>query len=170
MRPTILMDSQVVHHEAKPRPGPRCFGVDPTFLGSSSSSSQLSPTLPLCCEQPSSDHVQIGERRSDFQPMQVLCQTAVARLAEAEDVVDHPEHGLDPGAQPRLIAILRLLDLVDLAVVAIPLFRADAPFRRNWALCKRLGSQRAGAATLPSCLNSASIVNCTSSLTLGNRK
>ena len=43
----------------------------------------------------------------------------VADLAEAEDVLDHAEHVLDLGAYPRLVAVLRLLELIDPAVVAI---------------------------------------------------
>jgi hypothetical protein len=51
---------------------------------------------------------------------------------------------LSPCSQPRLVAILRLFDLVDLAAVAIPLIRADAPFRRNGASCMQKAGLSAG--------------------------
>jgi hypothetical protein len=81
--------------------------------------SRFPSTRLLRPEQFSSDHVQIGERRGDLEPMQVLCQAAIAGLAEAEDVLDHPEHVLDLGAHPRLVAILRLFHFVDPAMEAV---------------------------------------------------
>lgn len=65
-----------------------------------------------------SDDVEVGQRSGHLQPVQVLRQTAIADLAEAEDVLDHPEHVLDLGAHAGLVAVLRLSDLVDPAVEA----------------------------------------------------
>lgn len=69
--------------------------------------SQVPPTRLLRFQQSSSDDVQVGERRGHFHAVQVLRQTAVAGLAEAEDILDDPEHVLNLGAHPRLVAVLR---------------------------------------------------------------
>src|SRR5229473_7270678 len=69
--------------------------------------SRFSSTRSLRREQLSSHHVQISQRSGHLESVQVLRQTAVAGLAEAEYVLDHSEHVLDLGAHPRLVAVLR---------------------------------------------------------------
>src|SRR5450755_4375280 len=89
------------------------YRVDSTGLAAKGCISRSRPTPLLCSEQLSSHHIQIGQRCGDFQPVQVLGQTPVAGLAEAEDILDYAEHVLDLGAHPRLVTVLGLLDLVD---------------------------------------------------------
>src|SRR5277367_5113822 len=83
--------------------------------------SRSSSTRLLWIEQSPSNHVQVGQRRRDLEPVQILRQTPVADLAKAEDVLDHAEYMLDLGSHSRLVAVLRLLDLVDLPAKAIAL-------------------------------------------------
>src|SRR5665213_888897 len=82
------------------------FRSESTVLASISNFSRTPPTRLLRFKQLPADHVQIGERRSDFQPVQVLGEPSVAHLAEAEDVLDYTEHMLDFGAYARLVAVL----------------------------------------------------------------
>ena len=93
--------------------------IGTVFLVLTSSHPRFSPTPLLRFQQASPDEVQVGERGGDLEPVQVLRQAAVAYLAEAEDVLDHAEDMFDLGTHPRLVAVLRLLDLVDPAVVAV---------------------------------------------------
>ena len=44
---------------------------------------------------------EIGERGRDFEAVQILCHTAVAKLAKAKDILDHPEQVLDLGSLTR---------------------------------------------------------------------
>lgn len=97
--------------------------ADSASLASISAISRFPSTRLLRPEQLSSYHVQIGERCGGLEPVQVLCQTAVAGFAEAEDVLDHSEHILNLGSHPRLVAVLRLPHFVDPAVEAVPLIR-----------------------------------------------
>ena len=55
---------------------------------------------------------EIGERGRDFEAVQILCHTAVAKLAKAKDILDHPEQVLDLGSHSRLFAALRFLRLL----------------------------------------------------------
>src|SRR5580700_3329765 len=114
------------------------FRSESAVLASISGISRVPSTRLLRSEQLRSDHVQIGERRRDFQPVQVLGQAPVSHLAEAEDILHHAEHMLDLGAYPRLVAVLRLIDLIDPAVEAIPFVRevlgARCPFVDDGAL------------------------------------
>ena len=61
---------------------------------------QLSQTRVLRMEQPASDDEEVGERRSDFEPMQILRDTAVTNLLKAEDPLDHPDGVLDLWREP----------------------------------------------------------------------
>src|SRR5450631_735027 len=97
----------------------RCLAV----LAFKSRTSRSPATRLLRTEQSSSDDVQVGERSGHFQAVQVLRQPPIAGLAEAEDVLDHAEHVLDLGADPRLVAVLRLYELVDAAVEAVAAVR-----------------------------------------------
>jgi hypothetical protein len=97
--------------------------ADSSSLASISVISRFSSTRLLRPEQLSSYHVQIGKRRGDLEPVQVLRQTTVAGLAEAEDVLDHSKHVLDLGAHPRFVAVLCFLDFVDPAIEAVPFIR-----------------------------------------------
>src|ERR1700691_3559421 len=97
--------------------------ANPAFFVSIPGMSRFPSTRLLRPEKLSSDHVQIGERCGDFEPMQVLCQATVAGFAKAEDVLDHTEHVLDLGAHPRLVAVLGFLDFVDPAMEAVALVR-----------------------------------------------
>ena len=105
--------------------------ADSTLSASIPCISQSSSTRLLRFQQSSPDDIQVGERSGHFQPVQVLRQSAVAGLAEAKDVLDHAEHVLDLGAHPRLVAILRLLDLIDSAVEAITTVREVLRFWRR---------------------------------------
>src|SRR5205823_13871124 len=67
----------------------------------------------LRMQQPSAHGIQVGERRRDFQTVQVLGEAPVTDLLEAEYALDHPDRVLDLRANPRLGAVLRLLQLVD---------------------------------------------------------
>lgn len=80
---------------------------------------QFSQTCILRMEQPASDDEEVGERRGDFEPMQILRDAAVTDFLEAKDPLDHPDGVLDLGANPRLVAVLRLLRLVDEAVASV---------------------------------------------------
>ena len=73
----------------------------------------------LRSQQLAADHEQIRQCRGDFQTVQILRQSAIAHLLKAEHPLDHPEDVLDLRAYLRLGTILRPLDLIDLAVVAI---------------------------------------------------
>src|SRR5271165_3786989 len=97
--------------------------ADSASLTAISVISRFSSTRFLRVEQSNSNHVQIGERRRDFEPVQVLRQATVAGLAEAEDVFDHAKHVLNLGAHPRLVAVLCFLDFVDLSVESVALVR-----------------------------------------------
>src|SRR5271170_287043 len=80
------------------------------------------PQAPLLrIEQPPANQVQIGERRGNLESVQILRQTSVANLAEAKDVLDHTEDMLHFGSHSRLVAVLCLLNLIDLAVKTIAL-------------------------------------------------
>lgn len=65
--------------------------------------SQFPPTRLLRIQQSASNEVQVGQRSGPFQPVQVLRQTPIADLLEAEDVLDHAEHVLDFGTNSRLV-------------------------------------------------------------------
>ena len=95
--------------------------------------SRSPPTRTPLCEQSSSDQIQVGQRRRQLKAMQVLCQAPIPDLADAEDVLDDPEHVFDLGADPRLVAVLRFLDLVDPAVEAIATIREVLGLRRYFA-------------------------------------
>ena len=57
--------------------------ADSASLASIAFISRFPSTRLLRPEQLLSHHVQISERSGDLEPVQVLCQTTVARLAEA---------------------------------------------------------------------------------------
>src|SRR5208282_335697 len=99
---------------------------------------QSPATRLLRIQQSSSDDVQVDERSGDFQPVQVLRQAPVPDFPEAEDVLDHAEHVLDLRAHPRLVAVLRFLTLVDLAVVAVAAVREVLRLRCSRANDRRL--------------------------------
>src|SRR5712675_1237772 len=89
------------------------------IVASNSCISPSPPTRLLRIQQSSSDEVQVRKRSGRLQAVQVLRQSPVAGLLEAEDVLDHAEHVLDLGADPRLGAVLRLFDFVDAAIEAV---------------------------------------------------
>jgi hypothetical protein len=72
------------------------LGLGCSISGSNFCVSGVPSTRLLRSEALPSDHVQIGERRCDFQSVQILGQAPLAHLAEAKDVLDHSEHVLNP--------------------------------------------------------------------------
>src|ERR1700688_5011101 len=76
-------------------------------------------TRALRMQQPASDDEEVGERRGGFEPMQILRDAAVTDFLEAKDPLDHPDSVLDLGANPRLVAVLRFLRLVDETVAPV---------------------------------------------------
>jgi hypothetical protein len=93
--------------------------------------SQSPATRLLRIQQPPSHQVQIGERRGDFQAMQVLGKAPIAHLPEAEDILHHPEHVLNLGSHARLGTIRRLDLLIDPATPSIALVGEGDISRRN---------------------------------------
>ena len=92
-------------------PYDRVSVADPALFASKPRISRFRATRLLRIQQSPSDHVQIGERGRDLQPVQVLRQAPVTDFLEAEDPLDHTEHVLDLGADPRLVTV-RGLDLL----------------------------------------------------------
>src|SRR6202167_1870774 len=92
--------------------------------------SRSAATPLLRIEQSPTNHVQIGERGRHFEAVQILCQTAVANLTEAQDVLDHTEYVLHLGSHSGFVAVLGFLGLIDLPMEAIAL------------ICEVLGSRR----------------------------
>jgi hypothetical protein len=82
---------------------------------------QLSPTRILRIEQSPSNHKQIGQCGRDLESMQVLRQTSVAHLLEAEDPLDDANNMLDFGTHSRLGAVGRFDRLVNALAPAISL-------------------------------------------------
>src|SRR5450432_1147718 len=80
---------------------------------------QLSHTRALCMEQPTPHDKQVGERCGDLEPVQILRDASVTDLLEAKDPLDYPDGVLHFGANPRLVAVLRLLRLVDETVAPV---------------------------------------------------
>lgn len=80
---------------------------------------QLPQTRFLRKQQPASHDKQVGKCRGHFEPVQVLGQAPVANFLEAKDSLDHPNGVLHFGANPRLVAVLRLLNLVDESVAPV---------------------------------------------------
>ena len=105
--------------------------VSAPILARDSRISRASPTRILRIEQSSSDHVEIRQRRRHLEAVQVLRQAAVPDFAEPKYVLDDAKHVLDLGAHPRLVAVLRLLDLIDSAVEAITTVREVLRFWRR---------------------------------------
>ena len=77
---------------------------------------RASPTRSLSIEQPPSHQVQIRQRRSHFQAMQVLSQAPITHLLEAERPLDHSDcstlartrdlvRGFDAPATPSLALV-----------------------------------------------------------------
>jgi hypothetical protein len=83
--------------------------------------SRFSATRLLRIEQYPANHVQIGERRRDFEPVPILRQAPVANFAKAKDILYHTEHVLDLSSHSRFVAVLRLLGFIDLPMKAITL-------------------------------------------------
>src|SRR6185437_9996790 len=73
----------------------------------------------LLPQQSPSHQVQIGQRRTYLQAVQILRKTAVTGLAEAKYPLDHPDRVLDLGMHLRFGAVLRLLGFVEPASAAI---------------------------------------------------
>ena len=67
------------------------------------------------CQQWSAREIDVGHRQRHECAGRVLRQPAVANLVEAPQPLDHREDVLDTGANLRLVAVLRLLHLVDFA-------------------------------------------------------
>src|ERR1019366_1666281 len=74
---------------------------------------QLSSTRILRIEQSPSDHEEIRQCGRNLEPMQVLRQTSVAHLLEAEDSLDDAKNMLDLGTHSRLGAVGRFDRLVN---------------------------------------------------------
>src|SRR2546429_3279564 len=79
------------------------------FFASDRRTSHPSATLLLRIQQSSPHHEQISQRGTDFEPVQVLRESAVTHLLEAEDPLDHPNRVLDLRAHPRLGAVPALM-------------------------------------------------------------
>lgn len=105
--------------------------ADLTSLAPISAIFRIPSTRLLHSEQLSSHHVHISERCGDLKSMQVLRQTTVAGVAEAEDVLDHSEHVLDLGAHARLVAVLGFFGLIDSLAEAIAPVGAISGTRRH---------------------------------------
>src|SRR5438105_1476323 len=60
------------------------------FFAADRRTSHPSATLLLRIQQSSPHHEQIRQRGADFEPVQVLRESAVTHLLEAEDPLDHP--------------------------------------------------------------------------------
>src|SRR5437762_4320447 len=103
------------------------------FFASDRRTSHPSATLLLRIQQSSPHHEQIRQRGTDFEPVQVLRESAVTHLLEAEDPLDHPNRVLDLRAHPRLGAVPRLDDLVDPAGAAVALVGEVPRSRRRLA-------------------------------------
>src|SRR5256884_9891624 len=78
-------------------------------------------------------HEQIRQRGTDFEPVQVLRESAVTHLLEAEDPLDHPNRVLDLRAHPRLGAVPRLDELVDPSAAPVALVGEVPRSRRRLA-------------------------------------
>src|SRR5436853_7357955 len=100
------------------------------FFASDRRTSHPSATRLLRIQQSSPHHEQIRQRGTDFEPVQVLRESAVTHLLEAEDPLDHPNRVLDLRANPRLGPVPRLDDLVPLSPAPVPLF-VEVPARRR---------------------------------------
>src|SRR5580658_8162025 len=72
-----------------------------------------SPSRSLRIEQPSSHQVQIRQRRSHFQAVQILRKASVAHLLESEYPLDHANGVLNLGAHARLGPVNSLDPLID---------------------------------------------------------
>ncbi len=71
------------------------------FCASDRRTSHPSATLLLRIQQSSPHHEQIRQRGTDFEPVQILRESAVTHLLEAEEPLDHPNRVLDLRAHPR---------------------------------------------------------------------
>src|SRR5579863_1602954 len=80
--------------------------TDSPFAVSNRAISLSAATHLLRMQQSSPHGVEVGQCGCDLQPMQVLGQTAVADLLEAEHSLDHPDGVLDFGAHLRLGPVL----------------------------------------------------------------
>jgi hypothetical protein len=105
--------------------------ADSAFLAPISAIFRIRSTRLLHSEQLSSQHVHISESRSDLESMQVLRQTTVVGVAEAEDVLDHSDHVLDLGTHARLVAVLGFGGLIDTVAEAIAPVGAISGTRRH---------------------------------------
>src|SRR5262249_13664905 len=85
------------------------------------------PTRLLRRQQSPADHVDVGQRGSDFHAVQVLGKTAIAHFLEAEHTLDHPDRVLNLGPHPRFGLILRPVHLVQPAATAV--LTVDEVFR-----------------------------------------
>src|SRR5205085_12038207 len=93
------------------------------FFAADRRTSHPSATLLLRIQQSSPHHEQIRQRGTDFEPVQVLRESAVTHLLEAEDLRAHP----------RLGAVPRLDDLVDPSTVPVALVGEVPRSRRRLA-------------------------------------
>src|SRR6266404_3526593 len=100
------------------------------FFASDRRTSQPSATLLLRIQQSSPHHEQIRQRGTDFEPVQVLRESAVTHLLEAEDPLDHPNRVLDLRAPSRLGAVPCLDELVDPSAAPVALV-GDVPRSRR---------------------------------------
>ena len=73
----------------------------------------VSPTLALQGQQTAADHEEVRQRGGGLEAVQVLRQSPVADLLEAEDPLDHPDRVFDLRANTRLVANLGFDALVD---------------------------------------------------------
>src|SRR5437667_3492623 len=103
------------------------------FFASDRRTSHPSATLLLRIQQSSPHHEQIRQRGTDFEPVQVLRESAVTHLLEAEDPLDHPNRVLDLRAHPRLGAVPRLDDLIDPSAAPVALVGEVPRSRRHLA-------------------------------------
>src|SRR5258708_26815993 len=102
-------------------PDGRCWVAAGVFFAPKPRISRSAATRLLCIEHPPSDQVQIGKSRRDFQTMQILGKSPIAHLAEAEDILHHPEHVLDLGSNARLGTVRSLDAFIDPTAPSIPL-------------------------------------------------
>src|SRR5664280_1674128 len=85
------------------------------------------------CHQRSSRKIDIGQGKHRERACGVLGQAPVAHLTEAPKAFDDAEHMLGPRPDARLVAVLRLLDLVDYAAVVADPVVGEVPGPRRLA-------------------------------------
>src|SRR3989440_9103185 len=103
------------------------------FSAADRRTSHPSAILLLRIEQSSPHHEQIRQCGTDFEPVQVLRESAVTHLLEAEDPLDHPNRVLDLRAHSRLGAVPRLDELVDPSAAPVALVSEVPRSRRRLA-------------------------------------